>query len=857
MSNRIFPPFLSLFMVRFLVAFLLIGCVQSAFAQSNILKPVLPGNDAFKLSIKLDETESEDSILLSPDDYQGRIDQALALVEEEKYQKAIQVLHEAKAIYQEAIGERKAGMTAMQYDNPDPDHLIANIYQVREMPDSAKHFYFAALEIAPYSVGVLNDLSIMYIEEDKADSAVHYLNKALKVNEKSSTTNHNLGLAKYLTKDPKKAREFLNRSLELDSTALNTYQLLGLIEEDRGRIAKAKEAYTNAIIKNPESPDALIARGTFFLRRERVKNATNDFKAVIQLDPDHSAGQTLAALMDIIEGRHQEGAVRLSRAIFNNADFTENFEEYIDNNKDIEISELMKGIAEGKFVTEEAALFGLMFKESLIKNGYLETRRKAKRMVKGNIKREMAMRVLLLISDSKGEELIDEMDQVLDLYDPPAVYQRKGYYLFQKSEFERSIKAYDKCLKENPNHTIAHYYKALSQSHLEQFDEAIGSLNKAVALVEDYSNAINERGDIHYTQGATELAKEDYRLSFSHSNGDGKALHNLAVIFHEQGQLDSALYYYERACDVNYSDILHRKNRGQLKFEMGDYASAIGDLKYIANWSGSTNTEVMFQLALSYVATDSLFTAKNMYEKLISINDTIATYHAGIGDVDQLYGNPQFAKGHYERAIELDPSYQYAHLKLGHMLVAERQFDDAKKSYETALAIDSTNYKVFLALGEMQQLMKRPKQALSHLKEANQITETAETYTLMSEIYFEQANYDSALFSASTALRFDGRYAPAYRSMAKLWWQLGKYKQCIKFTKLALLIEPDDYDTMFLQGLANLQIGAVEESLSLCQKSVEIAGEKESEPLKEKLLALANTDELGENVEMVLKQVFE
>lgn len=80
------------------------------------------------------------------------------------------------------------------------------------------------------------------------------------------------------------------------------------------------------------------------------------------------------------------------------------------------------------------------------------------------------------------------------------------------------------------------------------------------------------------------------------------------------------------------------------------------------------------------------------------------------------------------------------------------------------------------------------------------------------------AEADEAL---ETALAVDPRNRAAYNSLAKVAQRQKLYGQSIRYTKKALVLEPNDRDAIALQGFAMVEMGAVaraKENLAKLQK---------------------------------------
>ena len=70
----------------------------------------------------------------------------------------------------------------------------------------------------------------------------------------------------------------------------------------------------------------------------------------------------------------------------------------------------------------------------------------------------------------------------------------KVYALGQLKNFDEAIASFDKALAINPNNTKALSEKGDALLKLKNFDEAIASFDKVLAINPNNTNALNEKG---------------------------------------------------------------------------------------------------------------------------------------------------------------------------------------------------------------------------------------------------------------------------------------------------------------------------------------------------------------------------
>jgi Tfp pilus assembly protein PilF len=103
----------------------------------------------------------------------------------------------------------------------------------------------------------------------------------------------------------------------------------------------------------------------------------------------------------------------------------------------------------------------------------------------------------------------------------------------------------------------------------------------------------------------------------------------------------------------------------------------------------------------------------------------------------------------------------------------------------------------------------------------DQILPRSEALLKQGEAHLAAGRFVEADEALETALAVDPRNRVAYNMLAKVAQREKLYGQSIRFTKKALLLEPNDRDAIAIQGEAMVEIGAVaraKENLAKLQK---------------------------------------
>lgn len=183
-----------------------------------------------------------------------------------------------------------------------------------------------------------------------------------------------------------------------------------------------------------------------------------------------------------------------------------------------------------------------------------------------------------------------------------------------------------------------------------------------------------------------------------------------------------------------------------------------------------------------------------------------------IGFIYLQKGLTDFAKSAFDKALSLSESVLTAYIGLALIYRRENDFAKAFDTLEKGL-LQGKSAELFYQLAITCRLLEKNKQALSYIKQALEMEETASFYNEEGLIYEALGYIPSALLSYEDALRQNSYCADAYANMGNLYFKENKLIKAEDSYKRALGI-----DNSFLNAHHNLALvlykqGRVGESL--------------------------------------------
>jgi Flp pilus assembly protein TadD len=152
---------------------------------------------------------------------------------------------------------------------------------------------------------------------------------------------------------------------------------------------------------------------------------------------------------------------------------------------------------------------------------------------------------------------------------------------------------------------------------------------------------------------------------------DAEVMFQTAVAFHELGETDSALYYYDRTIAIDPNDFKSYVNKGVIYDEAGDYARAIQSFAM-----GAT----------------------------LNPEDVLA--HSHLAFLLHQKGDNRAAWEHLHAALEIDPDHPQPHFYLAIFFWDARIFREAMREWETVIDLEPDGFLAMKARDNIVMLQK-------------------------------------------------------------------------------------------------------------------------------------------------------
>jgi tetratricopeptide (TPR) repeat protein len=247
-----------------------------------------------------------------------------------------------------------------------------------------------------------------------------------------------------------------------------------------------------------------------------------------------------------------------------------------------------------------------------------------------------------------------------------------GVISIQDGNNQAAVEMITKAIEINPRIAIYYSNRGKALLSLKQFEQAVLSYDKAIALKSDYVQAHFGRGNALHQLKKFKLAVESYEKAINFQPDYAEAYSNRGNALHQLKQFQAAVVSYDKAISLKPDYVEAFSNRGL----------ALKELK-------------QFEEALT------------SYDKAIALNPNYADAHSNRGSVLKELKQFESAIASYDKAIALNPNYADAHSNRGNALKELNHFEAAVTSYQKAIELAPNNIKFHLNLSTLYLLQKR------------------------------------------------------------------------------------------------------------------------------------------------------
>jgi len=216
-----------------------------------------------------------------------------------------------------------------------------------------------------------------------------------------------------------------------------------------------------------------------------------------------------------------------------------------------------------------------------------------------------------------------------------ATYRQMGIEYMEQGDYSAAIEAFDAALSQEVGNVGADelditYYKAAAQYASGDAEAAMATYNAILDFDKEAYQAYYLRGCLYCKQGNAEAAKADFANAVKFRSTDYAMYINVYENLLAMGEKEAGESYLTEALAIKGEEVKNLEYRGQIRYLLGDYDTAVLDLK-AALEKGSTYAHLY--LAKAYEDMGDSATAEEHFKTYIASAPTDAEALNELGEI--------------------------------------------------------------------------------------------------------------------------------------------------------------------------------------------------------------------------------
>lgn len=126
-----------------------------------------------------------------------------------------------------------------------------------------------------------------------------------------------------------------------------------------------------------------------------------------------------------------------------------------------------------------------------------------------------------------------------------------GLMHYQEGDLQNAKRCFEETLKVHPDNFDALYYLAMVNYQMEDYDETISNIKKALNRNPINAEANNLFGNVLMVKGKLKEAVISYQKAIEINPNFADAYNNLGMIYKQTAQIDEAINYFQKALEIN------------------------------------------------------------------------------------------------------------------------------------------------------------------------------------------------------------------------------------------------------------------------------------------------------------------
>jgi tetratricopeptide (TPR) repeat protein len=653
------------------------------------------------------------------------------------------------------------------------------------------------------TAGAYNTLGVLYAQADRVSCAIAAFETALKLEDQNWESHYNLALAL-------------------------------LRKGDRARAVRELQTATQ---QRPDSVSSHFALGSVFEDEKKLRDAEEQFRSALRIDPHFTSGAIKLSEVLITEGKPQAAVACLEDASRQAPpDQAEPVQAtlgvmYAENGEiDKALATLRDLVAARPGSADAHFNLGLVY----AKKGQIQDEedavpefREALRLDQGMDPARIALgRVLMSLQKYSDAAL------VLLEYTGRQPHDAQGFYALGKAyqglrKSDAAVHALERAAVLDPRDAASRLNLGMLLANTGQTSAAIQQLKAAERINPSDSSVHNELAGLLEKTGDKEgVRAQKAKLAVLKSDSDREGaiagFNEKASEYLSAGNAKAAVQSYEKALRLSPRDAKLHYNLSLAFDRLGDFASERKELAKTVELDPNLAV-AQNQLGLVALRSGQQAVAETLFKGTLAIDPSFSEAQSNLGIVYSQQGKNAEASALFQQAIKNDPKYAKAYVNLGLLMAQQGAFAEAEQQFRAAIGVEANYPEAYAALGMLQAKTGHGADAVKSFQKAVTLEPaSAQAHLNLGIALVDQFDRPGGFREFSEAARLDPKLAAAHYNLGRFFFETGTYEDADRELETSIRLRPNDAGALYFLALTAKQENQVERSIGFLQRVVRL-----------------------------------
>jgi tetratricopeptide (TPR) repeat protein len=223
------------------------------------------------------------------------------------------------------------------------------------------------------------------------------------------------------------------------------------------------------------------------------------------------------------------------------------------------------------------------------------------------------------------------------------------------------------------------------------------------------------RANAHWEAGQADQAEILCQRVLAAWPGNADALHLLALMAHQFGNLDLAISQLRQACQAPRAPAVYYSNFAEMCRRAGRLAEGEQAARRAVQLD-PMHADAWNNLGILLQESGKFSESKHCLERVLTLQPGNAQAHNNLGNTAKRLGDFTAAERHWRRALALRPNYSEPHSNLANLLTDQGKYDEAAGHARDAIELNPRLADAYINLAGVEMARNRFKEALHWLE---------------------------------------------------------------------------------------------------------------------------------------------